>query len=173
MHHSLPSSLCLTQVFFQKNTNDQFGQIVHLQVLSSHPSVWYLWYPLKDRKQAFQHNLYQLWQHINDFKMEWSQNVSIYIATDRNIVSSNVICQSNCVQMPREKGNVCVQKCTIKQKTCFASQRVYVCYTHVVLIGTDVVLNCLKYAFFVTMLHGAIIDIWSEAFRIQNSEYGQ
>ena len=31
--------------------------------------------------------------------------------------------------MPREKGNVCVQKCTIKQKTCFASQRVYVCYT--------------------------------------------
>ena len=46
---------------------------------------------------------------FNDFKMEWSQNVSIAIATDINIVSSNVICQSKCVQMPREKGNVCTK----------------------------------------------------------------
>ena len=63
--------------------------------------------------------------------------------------------------MPREKGNVCT-KMYDQTENLFASQRVYVCYTThaVVLIGTDVVLNCLKYAlFFVTMLHGSIIDI--------------
>ena len=57
------------------------------------------------------------------------------------------------------KREMCVQKCTIKQKTCLRLS-VFMSATHaVVLIGTDVVLNCLKYAFFVTMLHGAIIDI--------------
>ena len=55
---------------------------------------------------------------------------------------------------------MCVYKNVQSNRKPVLRLSVFMSATHaVVLIGTDVVLNCLKYAFFVTMLHGAIIDI--------------